>query len=200
MLAYLLDEQYGLCCYSEVRADLLGFGHHIEHVQNKSQHPQLTFAYQNLAASALSSDDLGNLKVQGHEAFGGHAVGKQTSVDPTLFVSCHQSDCARYFAYLSDGRVVPRAGLDAQDAAKARYIIQLLNLDSPYLKAIRQEWWDELDRLFAEHQAKNWSLPHLIALDITPAGGKVSPFFSLTRQFFGNAAEDVLAQQAPQLA
>ena len=55
VLDHLLEEQYGLCCYSEIRPDRAGLGFHIEHVENKSQHPQRTFAYDNLAASALDS-------------------------------------------------------------------------------------------------------------------------------------------------
>ena len=41
----LLDEQYQLCCYSELRADEEGLGYHIEHVENKSQNPARTFDY-----------------------------------------------------------------------------------------------------------------------------------------------------------
>ena len=32
----LLEEQYWLCCYTEIRADLLDLGYHIEHVEPKS--------------------------------------------------------------------------------------------------------------------------------------------------------------------
>lgn len=60
-MTLLLNEQYHLCCYSEVRADLRGLGYHIEHVENKSQHPERTFDYLNLAASALDSGENGGL-------------------------------------------------------------------------------------------------------------------------------------------
>ncbi|MBP8168326.1 MAG: TIGR02646 family protein [Azonexus sp.] len=196
VLNYLLEEQYGLCCYTEVRADKLELGYHIEHVQNKSLYPQRTFDYQNLAASALSSDDLHAFKVQGYEAFGGHAAGKQTTYDPNLFISCHRPDCHRFFAYLSDGRVVPASSLSDEEHAKADYTIRQLNLNSPYLTTLRQAWWDELDQLFVEHQAKNWSLPHMVALDLLPAGNKLSQFFSITRHFFGGVAEQILQKNA----
>ena len=62
----LLDEQYGLCCYSELRADLEGLGYHIEHLRPKSHYPALTFDYTNLAASALSNDDLKTLLRKKH--------------------------------------------------------------------------------------------------------------------------------------
>lgn len=193
----LLAEQYQLCCYSEIRADEDGFGYHIEHVENKSQNPPRTFDYTNLAASALRSEDLPNLN--DGEAFGGHASAKQGVCDFVRFISCHQPNCARFFAYLSDGRVVPKAGLNAIDRDRTQYTIDTLNLDSPYLQTRRRQWWAELEKLYAEHEEKGWSLPHLAAVDLVPAGGSLSRFFSLTRQFFGKVAEQTLQQYAPQL-
>ena len=205
VLERLLAEQYGLCCYSELRADQLGLGYHIEHVENKNQHPQRTFDYTNLAASALRSDDLAPFvaaqpaEEQPQAVFGGHAPGKQQSVDIQRFVSPHQADCARYFSYLSDGRVVPVQDLDAADMARAEYTIGLLNLNSPYLVTRRQKWWDELDTLFEEHIANDMSLHCLAAVDLVPHNHKLSPFFSMTRRFFGRIAEVVLAHKVPQL-
>src|SRR5690554_2149422 len=62
VLERLRDEQYQLCCYSEVRADLIGLGYHIEHIENKRQNPARTFDYSNLSASAIASDDLTQLQ------------------------------------------------------------------------------------------------------------------------------------------
>lgn len=192
----LLDDQYGLCCYSELCADLEGLGYHIEHLRPKSQYPAQTFDYTNLAASALSSDDLKTFIKQ--ETFGGHA--KLSQFDSALFVSCHDSDCARYFAYLSDGRIVPRDNLSTSDKDRANYTITLLNLNSPYLTNRRRRWHDELDQLFEEHLKKQWSVEHLVAIDLIPRNKHLSPFFSLTRQFFGQVAEQVIQQHLPELA
>lgn len=197
---YLLVEQYRLCCYSELRADEEGLGYHIEHVENKSQNPRRTFDYTNLAASALSSvNDLQVFNAQGDEVFGGHALGKMDSVDMVRFVSCHQPDCHRFFAYLSDGRVVRSDELSAQDADKADYTITLLNLNSPYLITRRRQWWAELDQLFEDHQTKDWNLADLARVDLVPVNSSLSRFFSLTRQFFGQVAEQTLLQYAPEL-
>ncbi len=192
----LLEEQFFLCCYSEIRADFLGLGYHIEHVQPKSSFPQRTFDYQNLAASALASDnDLAAFKTQGEQVFAGHAKGDQ--YDAHLFISCHQADCARFFAYLSDGRVVPAESLQQQaDRDRAVYTIGILNLNSPYLIKERQRWWNELDQLFSQHQQDEWSIEHLAMCDLLPSGKKLSQFFSMTRQFFGEVAERVLRQDA----
>lgn len=202
VLDALLAEQYHLCCYSELRADEEGLGYHIEHVENKGQNPPRTFDYANLAASALRSNELGTLTAGGEEVFGGHARGKQGAngpVDMLRFVSPHQADCPRFFAYLSDGRVIPADNLNAQERDKAHYTIDTLNLNSPYLRTLRQKWWDELDDLFEEHIEKGWSIAHLVALELVPSSGKLRRFFSLTRQFFGTVAEKTLQQQAPEL-
>jgi uncharacterized protein (TIGR02646 family) len=182
----ILNEQYHLCCYSELSADQEGLGYHIEHVENKSQNPQRTFDYSNLAASALESvHDLPTFNAQGHEVFGGHAPAKQ--------------DSRRFFAYLSDGRVIPASALNIQEQDRAQYTIDTLNLNSPYLLTRRRQWWDELDGLFQEHTAKGWSLTDLAAIDLVPTNNRLSRFFSLTRQFFGQIAEDALYQHAPGL-
>ncbi|EMX2874236.1 TIGR02646 family protein, partial [Salmonella enterica] len=124
LMTLLLNEQYHLCCYSEIRADLRGLGYHIEHVENKSQQPARTFDYQNFAASALDSEN--GLPQLGINAFGGHAQGKNKSVDMAKFIHCHLPDCSRYFAYLSDGRIVPADELNAQEMERAEYTIDLL--------------------------------------------------------------------------
>jgi uncharacterized protein (TIGR02646 family) len=136
VLSYLLEEQYHLCCYSEIRADILELGYHIEHVQPKSQYPLRTFDYTNLAACALdSANDLQDFKAKTYEVFGGHAKG--SGYDSNLFISCHQPNCFNFFAYLSDGRVVPAIKLNDQDTDKADYTINLLNLNSAYLITLR---------------------------------------------------------------
>ena len=197
VMSALLDEQHQLCCYSEIRADQDGLGYHCEHVENKSQNPLRTFDYTNLAASALHSDDLP--KLNAGEAFAGHAAGKQQACDMTRFVSCHQPDCARFFAYLSDGRIVASQMLNTLEVTRAQYTIDVLNLNSPYLVTRRRQWWDELDEWFVKHVDNNWSLPDLASVDLVPTSGGLSRFFSLTRQFFGEFAEQTLQQKAPEI-
>ncbi|WP_122585057.1 retron system putative HNH endonuclease [Pseudomonas viridiflava] len=191
LLSCLLDEQYGLCCYSEIRADFNGLGHHIEHIVNKSQAPSRTFDYSNLAASALdSSTDLLALKTGHHEIFGGHAPKKQKPYDTALFVTCHEPDCHRFFSYVSDGRIIPKPKLNNNDNQRARYTIELLHLNSPYLVNQRKKWWTELDELYLKHQEEGWNLNYLVDLELTPINGRLNHFFSLTRIFLGPTAED----------
>ncbi|EAB9861348.1 TIGR02646 family protein [Salmonella enterica] len=198
LMMLLLNEQYHLCCYSEIRADLRGLGYHIEHVENKSQQPGRTFDYQNLAASALDSGN--GLPQLGINAFGGHAQGKNKSVDMAKFIHCHLPDCPRYFAYLSDGRIVPADELNAQEMERAQYTIDLLNLNSGFLQTERRNHWEELEQLFDEHIEKDWDLHQLLQLDLAPSPDhKLHEFFSITRQFFQQEAEQVLHIHAPAL-
>ncbi|HCL5323892.1 TPA: TIGR02646 family protein [Salmonella enterica subsp. salamae serovar 51:c:-] len=198
LMTLLLNEQYHLCCYSEIRADLRGLGYHIEHVENKSQQPVRTFDYQNLAASALDSGN--GLPPLGINAFGGHSRGKQEAVDMAKFIHCHMSGCSRYFAYLSDGRIVPADELNAQEMERAEYTIDLLNLNSGFLQTERRNHWEELEQLFDEHIEKDWDLHQLLQLELVPSSDhKLHEFFSITRQFFQQEAEQVLHIHAPAL-
>jgi uncharacterized protein (TIGR02646 family) len=200
VLQSLLDEQFQLCCYSELRADEEGLDYHIEHVENKSQNPARTFDYSNLAASALgSTNDLSAFKAQGDEVFGGHAAGKRQGCNMNRFVSCHHVNSQHFFSFLSDGRVGPNSSLNGKCRDHAQYTIDLLNLNSPYLVTRRRQWWDELDDLYQDHVANGGSLFHLAAVHVVPTGNKLYRFFSLTREFFGPHAESALKQQAPGL-
>lgn len=198
VMTLLLNEQYHLCCYSEVRADWRGLGYHIEHVENKSQQPGRTFDYQNLAASALDSEN--GLHLFGINAFGGHSRRKQDAVDMAKFIHCHIPDCSRYFAYLSNGYVVPSIDLTEQEAKNAQYTIDLLNLNSGFLQTERRKHWAELEKLLDEHMKKDWDLHQLLLLDLVPSPDhKLHEFFSITRQFFQQEAEQVLQSHAPAL-
>ncbi|ECE6743252.1 TIGR02646 family protein [Salmonella enterica subsp. salamae] len=198
LMTLLLNEQYHLCCYSEIRADLRGLGYHIEHVENKSQQPGRTFDYQNLAASALDSEN--GLHQFGINAFGGHSRGKQEAVDMAKFIHCHMSDCSRYFAYLSDGRIVPADGLNAQEMENAQYTIDLLNLNSGFLQTERRNYWEELEQIFDENIGNRQNLQLLLQINLVPSPDhKLHEFFSITRQFFQQKAEQVLQIHAPAL-
>ncbi|MNT05315.1 hypothetical protein D3C72_1399300 [compost metagenome] len=63
----------------------------------------------------------------------------------------------------------------------------------------RRNWWNELDDLFTEHSANEMDLGCLASIDLLPRNQALSPFFTLTRQFFGRIAEDALRQDAPEL-
>lgn len=200
ILDLLLLEQYGLCCYSEIRADEYGFGYHIEHVENKSQNPARTFDYTNLLASAFHSDNLG-LVLRKH-VFGGHAIGKigrNGAVNMNLFVSPLQGDCDRFFTYQLNGEISPSSQLNQYDRQRADYTIQILNLNSPELVTRREQLWKELEDLFDQHCLPGYDLVCWLEIELIPrldrsAGyDKLESFFSLKRQFFAGLEQSVLA-------
>jgi uncharacterized protein (TIGR02646 family) len=179
----LLAEQYLLCCYTEIDATEEGWGYHIEHIENKSQNPARTFDPTNLGACALSDQDLKKPEIKEHK-FGGHAVNKTQGVDMQLFIHCQLPNCSQFFAYLSDGTVVPALGLSEQDKARAQYTIDQLNLNSHVLQLLRQKWQKELDDAYAESTKDSASLQRLIQIYISPVNNKLQRFFTMSQQFF----------------
>ncbi len=195
----LLAEQYHLCCYSELRADMHDLGYHIEHVQPKSKYPQRTFDYHNLAASALKSDpDLKTFKQNKLQTFAGDAKGEEYQAN--LFISSLQQGCSNYFSY-RNGEIEPSPNLNPQQREQAKYTIKTLNLDCPYLDNLRKRKHQELQKLFdaALETQDDTKLKNLAQVLLLPNDGKLEAFFSLTRQFFGDVAEQVLQKHAPEL-
>ena len=190
LLSILLREQYHLCGYSEYDCSPIGF--HIEHVENKSQNPQGTFEFCNLLASAFHSDALARIPAK--DLFGGHSVGKSTSVDMTRFVSPLDAGCWHYFVYLQSGRVIPNPRIGEQSRDKASYTIDLLNLNSAFLVSKRRAHWTSLAAEFDEHVEQGWSIRYLVEAYLVPTNSRLFPFFSVTRQFFGTVAEQVIAE------
>jgi uncharacterized protein (TIGR02646 family) len=184
LLNALLIDQYHLCCYTEVNANDHFWGYHIEHIENKSQNPKRTFDLSNLGASALSDQDLKNFKPTKKKAFGGHANKKTKSVDMALFIHCHQPDCFKFFAYLSDGNVVPANGLNTQEKLRAEYTIDHLNLNSPVLQFHRQKWHEELENAYKEARTDQITLQELIDFYVKPLNNKLNQFVTMSEQFF----------------
>lgn len=191
----LFDEQYGLCAYTELRLDEGESGDHIEHVKPKSHFPKNTFDYQNLVLCALSSDALKAMSKE--DVFGGHA--KRSKYD-ARFLSCLQHDCARYFSYLSDGRVVPAMSLDAVETQKADYTINnILNLNCAYLKNRRRKWLVEIETLIDDHLDDLEILSIIAGIELDSTNGKLREFHSAVRQSFGAFGEEYIRDNCPEL-
>jgi len=125
LLRELINEQFGLCAYSEIELNKLNkdsYDAHIEHVKPKVKCPERIFDYFNIVASALHSNSL--KKITTPECFAGHAKGGK--YDQNLFLSPLARSSAKYFIYLSDGRVVPSNNLDDDGVKMAKYTINCL--------------------------------------------------------------------------
>ena len=191
----LMNEQYGLCAYSEINLEHHHLGVHIEHIQPKSRFPKRTFDYQNLVLSALAISDLETMDKA--SIFGGHHKGSR--FDPTLFISCLIDNSADYFTYLSNGYIEPKRTLSERDKEKAQYTINLLNLNSPYLLGERRRWLDELDTLIDEHIDQGLSIEDLAAIYLLPRNQRLDSFFTANRQRFMKIGDQLIAQEAPEL-
>jgi len=87
--------------------------------------------------------------------------------------------------------------MKSEQVMRAIYEADMAVLKLSRLTNRRRRWYNELDQLLTEHLAKHWSLNDLAVCDLIPSQHRLSPFFSLTRQFFGPIAEQALKQHAP---
>lgn len=107
-------EQQGLCVYCESRLE--EEDGHIEHIKSRGQHPQLTFAYANLAHSCSQPDHCGHQKQD-----------QVLPVEP-------RPGCNRYFALSAlDGRLAPALRLTEAEAQQADDTVCILGLNVPAL-------------------------------------------------------------------
>ena len=213
----LLVEQYGLCCYTELNlADLKAthnIGSHFEPEQPKNQYPTRTFDEGNLLRCVLDSADLS--VYSGENRFGGHYKDNNPhlSYDETRFISPQSPDCRRYFVYLPhDGSVVARVDLDISEQNKAQYMIDLLNLNAPFLKAERarsfKEIIAEIDKLIDDGALD--AMANLAECELTlterqypeiekPAFPQLRAFHSATLILFGTLGLNVIQQHCKEI-
>ncbi|WP_068546678.1 retron system putative HNH endonuclease [Thalassotalea crassostreae] len=149
----LAMEQYGLCAYTELNIQDFRVEHqsikggHIEHMKPKSAYPLQTFDYQNLVLNALDSEDL--TQFASNQSFGGQY--KQSNFDQVKFLNPVSNNVRDYFEYLeTSGEIIPKSTLSDTDSMKARYMIDLLNLNAPYLMNKRAQWCAEINSVIDE--------------------------------------------------
>lgn len=198
LLRELINEQFGLCAYSEIELNKLNkdsYDAHIEHVKPKVKCPERIFDYFNIVASALHSNSL--KKITTPECFAGHAKGGK--YDQNLFLSPLARSSAKYFIYLSDGRVVPSNNLDDDGVKMAKYTINLLNLNCEYLKNRRNLWLDEIDILIDQYLDDVDTLKILCDCELGITNGKIRSFHTAMRQRFGSISEKVIEDNYPQI-
>lgn len=203
----LFVEQFGLCAYTELNIQDFREEHnsikgaHIEHIEPKSRFPQRTFDYSNLVLSALDSEDL--VKFNKGDRFGGHH--KLSDYDSGQFISPLLLNVSDYFSYSSEnGEIFPNVYLDINDREKAKYTIDLLNLNASYLKNLRKNWLQELqaeiDKLIdidSVDALKNMAKCELCPYDsdnaaINRVTAQLRKFHSASLQLFGSLGQQVL--------
>ena len=119
----LIEEQGSVCCYCCKRIE--SGNSHIEHFRPKGDpaYAELSLEYDNLLASCQGYHN--------EKENCGHRKGNE--FDEKLMISPLEKDCEDYFKFSSRGKIMAVDGND-----RARYTIELLELDSPQLNAARQ--------------------------------------------------------------
>jgi uncharacterized protein (TIGR02646 family) len=146
---FIIEEQKGLCIYCECY--LSQEKSHIEHLRPQSKYKQFKFEYNNLSVSC-NGEILCTNKKSKHGKFCGHK--KNNIYDEQLFLNpLEQVDIEKYFDYDSEtGAIIAKKGDKNQES---NYMINLLNLNTPYLKDSRkyakelllEKLSDDIDRL-----------------------------------------------------
>lgn len=209
----LCEAQHGLCAYCEVTVDrprLDGLRAQVEHVVEKSRSDELGR----------------NLHLDGGNLVLACTGGGRVELQPPLYhpplpenLSCGQSKELRgKEAPLVDPRELPPsppllrvndtgsitidsancgvAGIDEQTLDQT---VDVLGLRCPRLQSAREDWWFDLlvlteDLIAAESPDGLEELAREILLP--DAGGRLSPFWTTSRSFFGQLAETLLAEDA----
>lgn len=120
----LLLEQGHVCCYCGRSID--ASNSHLEHFRPQKHFSNVALDYQNLHASCYrmpepAADHCGHHKADGF--------------DDMLHISPLDPRCERRYLYAANGVIAPADPADEQ----ARYMIELLGLNSPSLRNARQE-------------------------------------------------------------
>lgn len=140
---YLLEHEQKIngsycCVYCERK--ITREDSHIEHIKPKSVYENDTFNYQNLTVSCQEEEVVvsglkRNLKTCGHH--------KGNQFDENRFINPVRDVPKDFFTYdLTTGNIIPRENLSGKKQEKAKYTINLLNLNDVYLSDIRTNLLD----------------------------------------------------------
>ena len=102
------------CAYCEDA--LQDTSRHIEHFEQRSRSPQLTFAWCNLFGSCNRENSCGKYK-------------DNQQYNPSDIIKPDADDPDDYLRFLSDGRIVPRDSLSPEALNKAKETLRVFNLD-----------------------------------------------------------------------
>lgn len=171
--------QKGLCAYCEISLDS-SLGNHIEHIKPKSIHPNLTFQYENLVLSCISSE---NINPNDPTLSCGHY--KKSNYDNNLFISPTDPNCSTFFSCNLFGQIEPSLGLSESEKQKVFYTIEVLNLNSLRLVRQRETIINEGFEIISELQNDKESLKYFLELEFEEVNGKYSfPFINIRKEHF----------------
>lgn len=102
------------CAYCEDA--LQDTSRHIEHFEQRSRSPQMTFAWSNLFGSCNKGNSCGKHK-------------DRQQYNPRDIIKPDVDDPEDYLRFMSSGRIIPRNDLDLEDKIKAEETLRVFNLD-----------------------------------------------------------------------
>ena len=124
----LLDEQQGISGYTEL--PLADDDQHIDHFRKKGMFPKQTFDWMNYVVDTKDEPKYG-------AGFKDKNISKPEDYDK--IINPMLEDPHQYITYLSNGQIVPRCGLDEKDTERAKFTLDIFNLQCEALRKRREE-------------------------------------------------------------
>jgi uncharacterized protein (TIGR02646 family) len=194
--AALVEAQRGLCCYCEITL-IVPDDRQIEHVRSRDRFPQQALDVTNMLAGcqggskpSLASDPNRFTRPAKPNLSCGQKKGVADTLDPRRL----PSDVS-VFVVTDDGRMLVAAeactanGISADEAKNA---LLDLGLQAPRLIAARKKI---MQALAADNGAPSAENEHFARGELLPDGqGKIPPWFTTRRSYFGAIAEKILAE------
>ena len=198
LIAALVELQRGLCGYCEI--DLLDSDRQIEHVAPQRSHPDAALRTANMIAcckggtASASNDEERFLKPPKRNLSCGQAKGATDDprfLDPRTLPVLPSLLVVRF-----NGRVEAdgSACRSEEEAARVERTIEILGLNVERLRANRERRWRDLLAIWEPHLRSDDAITKGARNDLLPSeDGRLAPFFTTRRSFFGRYGEDVLS-------
>ena len=198
LIAALVELQRGLCGYCEI--DLLDSDRQVEHVAPQRSHPDAALRTANMIAcckggtASASNDEERFLKPPKRNLSCGQAKGATDDprfLDPRSLPALPSLLVVRF-----NGRVEAddNACRSDEEAARVERTIEILGLNVERLRANRERRWRDLLAVWEPHLRSDDAMTKGARNELLPnEDGRLAPFFTTRRSFFGRYGEDVLS-------
>ena len=196
----LADLQHGLCGYCEI--DLVEGDRQVEHVISRNKAPDRDLDAENMIACCRggASDDS---DVRGDrerfsppDASCGHAMGNTD--DPEFVDPRTVPDLPSLTRVRPDGQIKADTGACAnaeRSADSVEKTIQILGLNGQRLRTARKKYWDNLSGKMPAYRDDSNAMEEWARSRLLPKNGTLPKFFTVSRSYFGELGEQILAEE-----
>ena len=198
LIAALVELQRGLCGYCEI--DLLESDRQIEHVAPQRSHPDAALRTSNMIAcckggtASASKDEERFLKPPRRNLSCGQAKG--ATDDPQFLDPRSLPALPSLLVVRLNGRVEAddNACRSAEEVARVERTIEILGLNVERLRAAREKRWRDLLAVWEPHLQNGDVMSQGARNELLPSeDGRLAPFFTTRRSFFGRYGEAILS-------